>query len=128
MIIMEQQQQIGNKWSQIAQDLTGRTENQVKNRFKSLMKKGMSGCPRGLNPIAHLLGKTKTDSVAISNGKTVDSPLVASSVTPSTHMSHSVHDLGFSNWAEQFKLLVKSPTTSEATPSPSNMLFFHKDK
>jgi len=31
--------QIGMKWSNIAKKLTGRTENAVKNRFKSLIKK-----------------------------------------------------------------------------------------
>ncbi len=30
---------IGTKWSTIAKRLTGRTENAVKNRFKSLIKK-----------------------------------------------------------------------------------------
>ena len=35
--ILEYQANIGNKWSKIAKFLPGRTENQVKNRFKGLL-------------------------------------------------------------------------------------------
>jgi hypothetical protein len=30
---------IGNQWAQIAKEIIGRTENQVKNRFNSMLKK-----------------------------------------------------------------------------------------
>ena len=33
------QQTIGNQWALIAKDIPGRTENQVKNRYNSLIKK-----------------------------------------------------------------------------------------
>ena len=36
---MERQQAIGNQWALIAKDIPGRTENQVKNRFNSPIKK-----------------------------------------------------------------------------------------
>jgi hypothetical protein len=36
---MESSLNIGCKWSNIAKKLKGRTENSVKNRFKSLIKK-----------------------------------------------------------------------------------------
>jgi hypothetical protein len=39
MFIISKQGKIGNKWSEIAKNLSGRTENQVKNRWKSLKKK-----------------------------------------------------------------------------------------
>ena len=39
LTILEKQKEIGNRWSEIASLLDGRTENQVKNRFKSLMRK-----------------------------------------------------------------------------------------
>ena len=37
--LLEKQQTIGNQWAMIAKEIQGRTENQVKNRFNSLMKK-----------------------------------------------------------------------------------------
>lgn len=40
LIILETQYLQGNKWSEIAKKLTGRTENSVKNRWKSVNKKG----------------------------------------------------------------------------------------
>lgn len=39
IIIIEKHLDIGNKWSEIASCLQGRTENQVKNRYKSLLRK-----------------------------------------------------------------------------------------
>ncbi|OMJ71571.1 hypothetical protein SteCoe_30190 [Stentor coeruleus] len=41
--IINQQIIMGNKWSEIARKMQGRTENSVKNRFKSLMRKQKSG-------------------------------------------------------------------------------------
>jgi hypothetical protein len=38
-MLLEKQQEIGNQWAMIAKDIPGRTENQVKNRFNSLLKK-----------------------------------------------------------------------------------------
>ncbi|CEM08006.1 unnamed protein product [Vitrella brassicaformis CCMP3155] len=38
-LILEKQAQLGNRWSEIAKLLTGRTEHQVKNRFNSLMRR-----------------------------------------------------------------------------------------
>lgn len=37
--ILSQQNMLGNRWSDIAKVLQGRTENQIKNRFKSLWKR-----------------------------------------------------------------------------------------
>ena len=39
MYILEMQQVNGNKWSEIAKNLDGRNENQIKNRWKSLVNK-----------------------------------------------------------------------------------------
>jgi Myb-like DNA-binding domain len=39
LMLLEKQQAIGNQWALIAKDISGRTENQVKNRFNSLIKK-----------------------------------------------------------------------------------------
>lgn len=37
--LLKKQQSMGNKWSEIAKCIPGRTENSVKNRFNSLAKK-----------------------------------------------------------------------------------------
>ena len=39
LLLLSKQQVLGNHWSEIAKFLYGRTENQVKNRWKSLIKK-----------------------------------------------------------------------------------------
>lgn len=39
LFIIKYQQRFGNKWSLIARELPGRTENSVKNRWKSIMSK-----------------------------------------------------------------------------------------
>lgn len=39
LLLLTKQQSIGNQWALIAKDILGRTENQVKNRFNSLIKK-----------------------------------------------------------------------------------------
>lgn len=39
MWLLQRQKELGNKWSEIARDCGSRTEIQVKNRFKSLVKK-----------------------------------------------------------------------------------------
>jgi hypothetical protein len=38
-MLLEKQQIMGNKWAEISKEIPGRTENQVKNRFNSLLKK-----------------------------------------------------------------------------------------
>ncbi len=39
LLLLEKQKLIGNQWAQIAKEIPGRTENQVKNRFNSMLKK-----------------------------------------------------------------------------------------
>ena len=120
--IMTQQQVIGNKWSKIAKQLPGRTENQVKNRFKSLLKRGASNCPRGLTPIENLLTEMKR---SLDPEKLViASPALSSTVTPSPQTPFSSADLNFSAWTNAFS----GGMHALATPSPTTMLFFHRDK
>jgi len=40
IVLLEKQKEIGNKWSEISHYLNGRTENQIKNRFNCLLRKG----------------------------------------------------------------------------------------
>jgi len=37
--LLMKQQKKGKKWAEIAKEMEGRTENQVKNRFNALIKK-----------------------------------------------------------------------------------------
>ena len=54
-IIVQQQQIIGKRWSEIAKHLNGRTENQVKNRFKSLQCRAEKVCPDGFETKDYIL-------------------------------------------------------------------------
>lgn len=55
LTILRAQAEIGNKWSLISRQLPGRTENQVKNRYKSLLKKAKWNCSRGQDPVSRLI-------------------------------------------------------------------------
>lgn len=59
-IIVMKQIQSGNKWSDIAKLLLGRTENQVKNRWKSLLAKAKRECPPNFSPNEYILTMVKT--------------------------------------------------------------------
>lgn len=39
LILLQRQQELGNKWIEISLYLNGRTESMIKNRFQSLLKK-----------------------------------------------------------------------------------------
>ena len=39
LTLLKRQKEIGNQWAQIAKEIVGRTENQVKNRFNSMLKR-----------------------------------------------------------------------------------------
>ena len=107
LLVMEQQQKIGNRWSEIAKFLPGRTENQVKNRFKGLLKRGKEGCPRGVDPIAHLLQQVQKPSCVVS----------------SPASTNSKSEIDFSMVADQIlSLAPSSPVCESADVSPSTLL------
>ncbi|CAG9320054.1 unnamed protein product [Blepharisma stoltei] len=55
--ILQQQRDIGNRWSEIAKGLPGRTENSVKNRWKSMVKKAIREYPPGTDIISMLISE-----------------------------------------------------------------------
>jgi hypothetical protein len=59
LLILETQYLQGNRWSEIAKKLQGRTENSVKNRWKSLTKKGVSRFPEMPDCRLYLINEIK---------------------------------------------------------------------
>lgn len=57
--ILESQINIGNRWSEIAKGLDGRTENSVKNRYKCMIKKAKRRHPHSANLIELILTERK---------------------------------------------------------------------
>lgn len=113
--VIDLQIQIGNKWSEIAKGLPGRTENQVKNRWKSILKK-MEKLPE-----INIIKSNNDDYKMIS-------PLIQISPASRGFVSFN-YDLGFSSLADsitsRYKVL-DSPYQNEKTPSPSNLLYFNQ--
>ena len=70
--ILEQQKVLGNKWSEIAKGLPGRTENSVKNRWKSMMKKAQKDWPRGLDYNNILLAQLKGQDIEFQEGDSIN--------------------------------------------------------
>ena len=117
--------QLGNKWSEIARNLQGRTENQIKNRFKSMVKKASRVCPEDMDVVTFLIKEKNGEELAIPKAEKVKikSPIVSNRFNPARS---SVNEVGFSTIADRIKLKGTQCTSKqEATPSPSTMLFFH---
>jgi hypothetical protein len=53
-ILIERQKELGNRWNEIAKLMTGRTENGVKNRWKSLKKNAHKHFASCESPLDHL--------------------------------------------------------------------------
>jgi hypothetical protein len=63
-ILIEHQRQWGNKWAKIAGLLPGRTDNSVKNRWNSSLKRKLERIAAGLNPVLKRGRKPKRPSAA----------------------------------------------------------------
>jgi len=80
LLVLVQQREMGNRWSEIAKSLPGRNENSVKNRWKSMLRKAEKSLPPGTDVVEALISaKQKQDSSPLPSL----TPLTASS-TPST--------------------------------------------
>lgn len=63
-ILIDRQKLLGNKWSQIALDLPGRTDNAVKNRWNSSLKRRLERIKNGESPSGKRGRKPKRQSDA----------------------------------------------------------------
>lgn len=102
MFILHQQQVLGNRWSDISKLLEGRTENQIKNRFKSLWKKALSSCPEGHDPVENYISHRE-----------------------SRHSSENNPFKVISNMMKQTEAASPSTELVDPSPSPSALLFFN---
>lgn len=80
LFLLEKQQEMGNRWSEIARLLLGRNENSVKNRFKSLLRKAQKELPSGTDPIRWLLAEKRNEEVEMTEGNSIHliSPMLTS--------------------------------------------------
>jgi hypothetical protein len=115
--LIDMQKQLGNKWSEIAKGLAGRTENQVKNRWKSLVKK-----------MEKSEGETMRYKRRESEDFRIISPLVQISPSPNMGFMPFNYDLGFSTLADSIKMqhrVLETTFKQDKTPSPSSLLYFN---
>lgn len=100
--------------------LIGRTENQVKNRWKSITKKAEKTCPKGFDPIKILISEMKAEP----DMTTLNSMMPVSPIL-SPGFLYPFGDLGFSSMADQIKSVYQLGMASinNPDPSPSTLLF-----
>ena len=77
LVLLRQQRELGNRWSDIAKLLPGRNENSVKNRWKSMVRKAEKTCPPGSDIVESLISEKQTQ----------DSPFLSQGLTPTTTAS-----------------------------------------
>ncbi|KAK6924928.1 SANT/Myb domain [Dillenia turbinata] len=101
---------IGSRWSIIAQQLPGRTDNDVKNYWNTKLRKKLS--ERGIDPVTHKpFSQIFADYVNIGGGLT----------KPTTRIGCLNRDLknALASKTEQFPTMV-SHLSTQATPPPKN--------
>ncbi|CAL5214671.1 unnamed protein product [Lathyrus oleraceus] len=102
-LIIRLHNEVGNKWSQIAQQLKGRTDNEIKNYWNTHIKRKLYG--RGVDPSTHKpLKPASTSAVA---GASTSSTTTASAVASSTN-------------------LINKPTVIPVVPTTSGSSVSHK--
>ncbi|CAN0427782.1 unnamed protein product, partial [Ectocarpus fasciculatus] len=107
-IIIETQAELGNRWSQIAARLPGRTENSIKIRCKALQRKVLSSSPSGgggrsgsASSPGRLAPKKSTGTSTTSRQNRELSSASSSSSSSSASVSCSSFESGLDTMAEQ---------------------------
>ncbi|CAK8579065.1 unnamed protein product [Lathyrus sativus] len=104
-LIIRLHDQVGNKWSQIAQQLKGRTDNEIKNYWNTHIKRKLYG--RGVDPSTHKPLKPASTSAAAGVGASTSSTTTASAVASQTN-------------------LISKPTLNPVIPTSSGSSVSHK--
>jgi Myb-like DNA-binding domain len=119
IFLLESQLQIGNKWSEIAKKMEGRTENSVKNRWKSLLTKSKKLFANNSDPIVCYLNFRK-EGFNFESGKRK-----TRSCKLKEHSS-TLKPMEFSKIAEKLKTVhIPNSTPTFEEQSPTTYLFFN---
>ncbi|OMJ88183.1 hypothetical protein SteCoe_9916 [Stentor coeruleus] len=118
LTILKKQKEIGNRWSEIASLLEGRTENQVKNRFKSLMRKAKNLRNNDKDPIELLIQQLREGAKEKSENFVV--PSVINAMMPFFPYP-GMNSTGFNSLGEGMHQNFSNSQKDE----PSSSLFYH---
>lgn len=110
LYLLEKQQELGNRWSEIARMLLGRNENSVKNRFKSLIRKVQREIPKGTDPIRWLIAEKRDQEVEMTEGNSIN--LISPMLTSASFDLNSPFHGAFTDQSESFYAL--SATTVDS--------------
>ncbi|KAE8651233.1 transcription factor MYB35 [Cucumis sativus] len=130
-LIIKLHQAIGSRWSVIAKQLPGRTDNDVKNYWNTKLRKKL--LKMGIDPITHKpFSQILFDYGSISSLQTTPKPLMGpfnKTLTPTTTMAKSQQPFSSgTNMGEQFQfqtpkkpyILKEQPTSSSCSSSSIN--------
>ena len=129
LFIIQKQLEIGNKWSEISRGLPGRTENQVKNKWKSMYKKAQKECPSGYDVVQFLIASRSNMEIEMHDTDkiTLISP-VMSQADGKVPFLYSAKEENFSSLAEAYKSgsgsWASRHMSGEQCVSPSMYLYF----
>ena len=123
-ILIDRQKKLGNKWSQIAMDLPGRTDNAVKNRWNSSLKRRLERIERGQNPSGKRGRKPKRPSdapnlLSIEQSNQQQSPSKKTILAPITTITLQGHDFTNQTSPDTQNQQISQIQQHDAIPLPS---------